>query len=152
MKSITSQLEHRILTAVIVVLGVLVPMTAVADDDVMDGTKVKIVKVVNGHELEGKLDSGQTVTVRVMGIDCPDGKPGKSAVKAAKSLLKKTVTLESTHTSFPLLQDNRGRLVAYVRTADGKDMAAAMLEKGQCTGAMWKVSHPRQIEYAQLSH
>ncbi len=130
----------------------LMPAICWAQDDVMHGAKMKVTSVVNGQEIQGVLENGQEVTVRIMGIDCPTGKAGKKALKIAKRLMKgKTVTLESTNEHFPLLLDNRNRLVAYVQLPNGEDLASSILEKGSCTGEMWSMNHPRQTEYATLS-
>lgn len=124
---------------------------AAQDLNVFDGTEFKVTKVVNGHEVEGKLDDGTRVTVRVMGIDCQSGSQGKSAQRQASKLLKKKkVTLEGTRPAFPLALDNHGRVVAYVRV-DDSDFSASMLEAGECTTATWNLPHPRGSEYASLS-
>jgi len=126
---------------------------AVAQDlNVFDGTEMEITKVVNGHEVEGQLEDGTNVTVRVMGIDCHSGSEGKKARRQASKLLKKKkVTLEGTRAAFPLALDNHGRVVAYVRV-DQTDFSASMLEAGQCTTATWNIPHPRRTEYASLSN
>lgn len=121
------------------------------DVDVQDGAEMTVTKVVNGHELQGKLEDGTRVTVRVIGLDCPDKTLGKAATNQAQKLLgKKKVTLESSQSMFPLAQDNYGRVVGYVRLSDGGDFAEQLLGAGQCTASTWNLPHPRKTTYASL--
>lgn len=116
-----------------------------------DGAQLRVTKIINGHEIQGKLDDGTRVWVRVVGMDCPDGKLGRPATKRASKLLTgKKVILESTQPMFPIAQDNHGRLVAYVRLGSGEDFAEETLRDGQCTAASWAMPHPRKTIYAGL--
>ena len=119
--------------------------------NVDDGSTFKANKFESGHEFEGKLEDGRRVKVRIVGLDCPEGRLGKDAKSAVQKLLKgKRVTLESTFPMFPLAQDNYGRLVAYVRLDDGRDLSAALLESGHCSAQTWSTPHPRQNLYAGI--
>ncbi len=143
--------------AFIIAVSLLLATTASAqssqgkDIDVQDGAELTVTKVLNGHELQGKLADGTRVTVRVIGLDCPDKTLGKTATAQAKKLLeKKKVSLESSQSMFPLAQDNFGRVVGYVRLQDGSDFAEQLLGAGQCTASTWSIPHPRKSTYASL--
>jgi len=121
------------------------------DVHVDDGAVMTVTKVVNGHEVQGRLSDGTRVSVRIVGLDCPDGNLGRAATqRASKLLTRKKVILESTQPMFPIAQDNYGRLVAYVRLDSGDDFAEETLRDGQCTAASWNIPHPRKTIYAGL--
>lgn len=140
----------RLLFAAIILFSI--PANATPPElNVDDGSMFKATKFESGHEFEGKLEDGKRVKVRIVGLDCPEGKLGKDAKAAVQRLLKgKRVTLESTFPMFPLAQDNYGRLVAYVRLDDGRDLSAALLESGHCSAQTWSTPHPRQNLYAGI--
>jgi endonuclease YncB( thermonuclease family) len=132
--------------------------------DPLAGRKAYVEKVVDGDTLKVRVDGGLRVTVRVLGIDCPeshanekcarDGRQGRKgcaeqvplgleASRRAAALLKhRTVTLEG-----PTKRDLYGRTLAYVRLPDGRDFGALMVKDGLCEDFGWKYPHPRMKEY-----
>ena len=132
--------------------------------DPLEGRKAYVEKVVDGDTLKVRVDGGRRVTVRVLGIDCPeshanekcarDGRQGRlgcdeqvplglEASRRAAALLKhRTVTLEG-----PTKTDLYGRTLAYVRLPDGRDFGAVMVQEGLCEDFGWKYPHPRMKEY-----
>lgn len=132
--------------------------------DPLEGRKAYVEKVVDGDTLTVRLDGGRRVTVRVLGIDCPeshandkcarDGRQGRKgcdeqvplgleASRRAAMLLKhRTVTLEG-----PIKTDLYGRTLAYVRLPDGRDFGALMVREGLCEDFGWKYPHHRMKEY-----
>lgn len=132
--------------------------------DSLAGSKAYVEKVVDGDTLKVRVDGGRRVTVRVLGIDCPeshanekcarDGRQGRKGCaeqvplgleasrRAAAVLKHRTVTLEG-----PTKRDLYGRTLAYVRLPDGRDFGALMVKEGLCEDFGWKYPHPRMQEY-----
>lgn len=122
-----------------------VPSIATADD-LTDSTEAKVIKIVSGDEFVVEVDK-KRVTVRVLGIDCN----GQSRAAATQLIGRKTIVLRSDKGFLPILQDQKGRYVAYVQTTDGDDFGAEMLKTKHCSTADWKIPHPRIQTYASLS-
>ena len=119
-----------------------------------NGEHAKIVEVQTGDTLSAELPSrdGQKVTIRVLGINCPDTRGGYAL--ANKKLLDEVVTLESDKSFLPILKDQNGNFVAYVRLDDGSDYGEMMISHGFCTDENWSIPHPRAEAYkeARLNH
>lgn len=132
--------------------------------DPFEDRRAYVDKVVDGDTLKVRLDGGQRVTIRVLGIDCPeshanakcarDGRQGrkgcaeqvpmglKASRRAAALLKHQAVTLEG-----PTKTDLYGRTLAYVRLSDGRDFGAVMVGEGLCEDFGWKYPHPRMKTY-----
>ncbi|MBP7124865.1 thermonuclease family protein [Myxococcota bacterium] len=124
---------------------------------------VRVVSVADGDTITVRGPEGKE-KVRVLGIDCPesshnakcerDGRQGRhgcdwqvprgvEAKRVARRLLEgRTVTLEG-----PFSRDPYGRLLAYVRLADGTDYGERMVREGHCEDFGWKYPHPRSNRY-----
>jgi micrococcal nuclease len=126
-----------------------------------------VARVVDGDTIV--LASSPPLTVRVLGIDCPEahanakcfrderegmgecraGLPrGRTAAARARELLAGgAVTLEPAKPGAKLAHDRYGRTLAYVRLADGRDFGLIMVSEGLCSDFGWKYKHPRGAEY-----
>jgi micrococcal nuclease len=124
---------------------------------------VTVRKVTDGDTIRVDGADGEE-KVRVLGIDCPesarnakcerDGRQGRhdcdwqvprgvEAKRIARELLEgQQVTLEG-----PFSRDPYGRLLAYVRMADGQDYGLRMVREGRCEDFGWKYPHPRAAQY-----
>jgi endonuclease YncB( thermonuclease family) len=135
-----------------------------------DGERVYVDKVVDGDTLEVRVPSadGKRVDVRLLGIDCPEshrnpkcrrqgrsGGPGCAeqiprglkAAKAAADLVKhETVRLEAGEGG-DLNRGHYGRILAYVRMQDGRDLGLTLIEQGLCRDYGHKYPHPRGEAY-----
>ena len=102
--------------------------------------EARIVRVIDGDTLKARLTTGQTLNVRLIGIDTPETrKPGTrvqcggpDATARVKKLayrngVGRTVTLRTDPTQD--LVDRFGRLLAYV-DAGGLDFGRAMISSG----------------------
>jgi len=138
--------------------------------DTADGQHAHVDKVIDGDTIKVRLLPGgdEKLTVRLMGIDCPeshknrkcqrDGKQGrkgcdwqvprglKAAKRAAKLLKQQTVTLECEG---PCKEGRYGRALRYVRLEDGRDFGLVMVEEGLCQDFGWKYPHPRMKQYIE---
>lgn len=126
-----------------------------------------VTRVVDGDTIV--LASSPPLTVRVLGIDCPEahanakcfrderagmgdcraGLPrGRAAAGRARELLASgAVTLEPGKPGAHLARDRYGRTLAYVRMADGRDFGLVLVTEGLCSDFGWKYPHPRRAEY-----
>lgn len=133
------------LTLFITLAVFLTPMTAWANDELQDGTELRIERV-NKHEITGKVN-GKRVKIRLMGVDCHT----KKSTKKIRKVAGKTVVLRSDKSFLPILKDNQDRYVAYVETKKGEDVGHALVKSGLCTGADWALSHPKKQLYASAN-
>jgi endonuclease YncB( thermonuclease family) len=135
-----------------------------------DGQKVYVDKVVDGDTLEVRVPAadGKRVDVRLLGIDCPEshknpkcrrqgrsGGPGCAeqiprglkASRAAADLVKhETVRLEAGEGG-DLNRGHYGRILAYVRMEDGRDLGLTLIRQGLCRDYGHKYPHPRGDAY-----
>ncbi|MFB6345800.1 MAG: thermonuclease family protein [bacterium] len=110
--------------------------------------------------------NNQYATVRVKGIDCPEASSGiekcgrggvvdlpcekqipiarRASAFAEEQLLNKTVKLES-YNNFN--RGNDGRILAYVRSPNGKDYGLQTIKKGYCNDSGRIYDHPRDETY-----
>jgi endonuclease YncB( thermonuclease family) len=124
-----------------------------------------VEKVVDGDTVQVRLGGeGKRVTVRVLGIDCPeshrnakcrrDGVQGRetcdqqvprgleAARRVAELVKQQRVILEGSSDKDPY-----GRLLAYIRLPDGRDLGEILIMEGLCEDFSWKYPHPRQDRY-----
>jgi endonuclease YncB( thermonuclease family) len=102
--------------------------------------KARVVRVIDGDTLKVKLATGQTVTVRLIGIDTPETvKPGTAVecggrdatARMKKLALRNGVGRSVTLTSDPTQDavDRYGRVLAYV-DGDGADFGRSLVSSG----------------------
>lgn len=95
----------------------------------------RVTRVVDGDTLKVRLDSGQTDTVRLIGIDTPEvyGEPecgGDEASDNMKRLAQgKRVILTSDPTQD--LRDRYDRRLSYVKLENGRSLELEQLKAGQ---------------------
>lgn len=128
---------------------------------------VPVARVIDGDTLV--VASSPPVTVRVLGIDCPElhanakcfrdereglgdcraGLPrGRAAATRARELVAgAAVTLEPARPGVELARDRYGRTLAYVRLPDGRDFGLVLVTEGLCSDFGWKYPHPRGGAY-----
>ncbi len=107
---------------------------------VYEGKRLRVQRVVDGDTLIVEQSDGRrpTTRVRLWGVDCPEmprpreGRAGEPFAKEATALARKLceeqfVELELQSHS---LHDRYGRLLAYVRLADGSLLNERLLEAG----------------------
>jgi micrococcal nuclease len=118
-------------------------------------TTARVVRVIDGDTLKVRLASGQTATVRLIGIDTPEtrkpGTPVECGGRDATARMKKlamrngtgrAVTLTSDPTQDAL--DRFGRLLAYVN--DGAvDFGRSMISAG------WAKTYVYRREFARVA-
>lgn len=102
--------------------------------------KARILSVVDGDTVKVKLASSKRITVRLIGVDTPETKPGapvecggKQATANMKRLALKGgrgrgVTLATDPTQHR--RDRYGRLLAYARVDSGRDLALEQIRAG----------------------
>jgi endonuclease YncB( thermonuclease family) len=102
--------------------------------------KARVVRVIDGDTLKVKLVTGQTVTVRLIGIDTPETvKPGtavecggrNATARMRKLALRNGVGRSVTLTSDPTQDavDRYGRVLAYVN-GGGADFGRSLVSSG----------------------
>ncbi|MFN8185221.1 MAG: thermonuclease family protein [Candidatus Nanopelagicales bacterium] len=131
-------------------------LCVVAAATLFTGLPVTIADASSGQKWAEAVD-GDTVQllngryVRLLGIDTPEvGQCGYDAAKARMTkLVKNPVRLVNRSG-----KDKYGRILAYLRTKDGRDIGTVMLSKGLAVarydsldGYPW---HPRQARYRAL--
>jgi micrococcal nuclease len=133
-----------------------------------------VEKVVDGDTLRVRLPQGKKLTVRILGIDCPEthrndkcekdarrGRPtceqqipwGRKATQAARGLIAgKEVILQCPG---ECTNGGYGRALRYVHVVDGKllgrkngyDFGLEMVREGLCRASRFKQGHPRFRKY-----
>jgi endonuclease YncB( thermonuclease family) len=99
----------------------------------------RVTRVVDGDTIKARALTGRRrrYTVRLLGIDAPQRRPAECAAITATRRLKRLtfvggrgrrVTLITDPTQ--PLRDRRGRLLAYVKRRDGKNLAGSQLRGG----------------------
>ena len=161
---------RKILAINLLVLVALVPDVHAKGPIPSESHKAHVERVYDGDTIKVRLlPQGRKLKVRLLGIDCPeshhnrkcerDGRQGrkgcdqqiplgKKATKRAKELLDgNNVKLESKKRDGKFKLDVFGRLLAYIRMADGRDFGLVMVKEGLCEDFGWKYPHPRGKEY-----
>lgn len=131
--------------------------------------KARVTRIYDGDSFEVRvLKSGRLVEIRTRGIDCPETSPdiqkcgpggvvdlpceeqvplGRRARSFARSrLLDRVVKLES-YKEFK--RDEYDRLLAYVRTPNGRDYGLLTVKEGYCNDSGKIFDHPRDETYRQ---
>jgi endonuclease YncB( thermonuclease family) len=150
----------------------LFPLAALAGPS---GQRAVVEKVVDGDTLRVRLTpGGGKLTVRILGIDCPEthhndkcekdhkrGRPscqqqipwGRKATQAARGLIAgKKVILQCPG---ECTNGEYGRALRYVQVVDGKllgrkngyDFGLEMVREGLCRASRFKKGHPRFAKY-----
>ena len=132
----------RILAIVAIVLAVgRWSEGASAPDDSRDsyeGKRAKIVRVVDGDTLRVRLRTGGEATVRLIGIDTPETKRPGTPVECGGPDATAHLERRASGAGWVMLDtdesqdvtDRYDRVLAYVRTRRGVDLAAAQLRAG----------------------
>lgn len=125
----------------------------------------KVHRVIDADTVVVTNIDGEKLTVRVLGLDCPEsrvnstcrraernGRPGceqqvprgRAATKRARQLLEsRGVEMECGVTC---KSDYWGRALRYLRVG-GRDYGLTMIREGHCQDYGWKYPHPRMREY-----
>jgi micrococcal nuclease len=165
--------KRRVSLAVLVVASALCALGAKKAPTVYDGTRGRVLSVADGDTFTLAVGGDDKVTVRLRGVDCPESKEndkcardgaqgrlgcaeqvplGKRATKVARTVLAgQTVTLESGSDSVQIDGDMYGRVLAYIRLDDGRDLGQILLEQGLCEDFSFKYPHPRQVLYKSVA-
>ena len=119
--------------------------------------KARVVRVIDGDTLKVKLATGQSATVRLIGIDTPETRKPGTAVQCggadATARMKKLaisngsgrrVTLTTDPTQDVV--DTYGRLLAYVN-AGGSDLGRSMVASGWAKVYVFKTDFRRVTTY-----
>ena len=119
--------------------------------------KARVVRVIDGDTLKVRLATGQSATVRLIGIDTPETRKPGTAVQCggadATARMKKlalrkgrgrsvTLTTDPTQDVF----DTYGRLLAYV-SAGGSDVGRSMVASGWAKVYVFKTDFRRVATY-----
>jgi endonuclease YncB( thermonuclease family) len=143
--------------ALLMSLVVAPPSAAESKLKVSEGHAARVILIKDGDTLVVRLQpTDKKLKLRVLGADCPEGPKradpsdlGQAATEAAKALLLgKDIKLESENGDGKYKHDRFGRLLAFVRLADGVDYGLKMIADGHCGDFSWKYPHPRSAEYA----
>ncbi len=127
-----------------------------------------VKKVTDGDTVVIRDSSGDNISVRIIGIDCPEARKnakcardakkggkdcatqaplGKIATDVAKELLlNKQVIL---HCDMECMKDHYGRRLHYIQLPGNVDYGLAMVDRGLCQEVSNDYPHPRQSEYQQ---
>lgn len=136
--------------------------------DLEESERVRVVEVLDGDTLVVRT-AGRKIRIRLLGIDCPEshvnpkcrrqgreGGPdceeqiprGKEATERAKSLVAgKSVRLESEDGDGDFERGGYDRLLAYVRTENGRDFGRVLISEGLCYDYGDTYPHPRHEAY-----
>lgn len=135
--------------------------------DAPAGALARVVRVVDGDTVEVRLlDGGGRLTVRLLGIDCPESRPndkcrragrrsgrgcdwqiphGRRAGRLAHEILeRRQVRLECGRRC---RRGGYGRALRYLRLEDGRDFGLEMVRRGLCRDYGHRYPHPRGQRY-----
>jgi len=131
-----------------------VPQTATADSPVLnEGELYRVTSIVDGDTIKVSMN-GQTETIRFIGIDTPETKDPRKPVqcygKEASSRMQhyaqsKNVRLEDDPSQGD--RDKYGRLLRYVYTEDGKNIAYYMIKEGYAHEYTYNKPYKYQTEF-----
>lgn len=145
------------------------PVEAKPSKHISQTLEVTVTHVADGDTFKALDKHGNSMTVRLLGIDCPESKHNQKCEKegkknpandcehqipkglkakelAIKTLEKVKVTLEGD-----LKIDVYHRTLAYVRLDDGKDFNLELVKLNLCKDWSDKYPHPRSKEYKKYS-
>lgn len=136
--------------------------------ELAEGERVRVVEVLDGDTLVVRAD-GNDLRIRILGIDCPEssvnpkcrrqgrqGGPGceeqipegKDATARARELVEdEVVRLESEEGNGHFGRGGYDRILAYVRTENGRDFGRVLISEGLCYDYGDKYPHPRHESY-----
>ncbi len=145
------------------------------DDESYDGEaalqKALVLKVIDGKTIKLRTVTGGgigEITVRVLGIDCPEShrnqkcrrdeeeglkgcdwqiQRGKMAAKYAEKLLMRRQMMVLLECGGKCSKDEAGKELRYIWMKDGRDFGLEMIQNGLCENYGWKYPHPRSEEY-----
>jgi endonuclease YncB( thermonuclease family) len=132
-----------------------------------EGALARVERVVDGDTVEVRLlDGGGRLTVRLLGIDCPESRPndkcrragrrggrgcdwqvprGRRAGRMAREILeRRRVRLECGRRC---RRGGYGRALRYLRLEDGRDFGLEMVRRGLCRDYGHRYPHPRGQRY-----
>ena len=142
-----------------------------SDVSLEEDAKVYVDKVLDGDTLIVRPTEGDSdrIRIRILGIDCPEshknpkcrrqGENGgptckeqiprglKAAKKVADLIKHEVVTLESRDGDGDFDRGGYGRILAYVRLSDGRDLGKFLVSQGLCRDYGDKYPHPRHDAY-----
>ncbi len=130
----------------------------------------KVIEVFDGDTLKVTLlNQNEVEIIRIKGIDCPEvamdidkcwsGEDlidipceqqvplGQRAAAYASARLAGEIVMLESYEGFK--EDDYGRTLAYVRTADGDDYGLTMIKKGYCKDYGIRYDHPRDDKYEE---
>ena len=129
-----------------------------------DRIPCKVVKVYDGDTFKCRLESGEEVKVRLIGIDTPESRRNRKAYRDAErsgKSVEEIVRLGKKATEFTRslippgtvvyletdvqLHDRYGRLLAYVYLPDGRMLNEVLVEEGYAT----VYTFPPNVKYAE---
>ena len=124
----------------------------------------KVVKVYDGDTFKCRLESGEEVKVRLIGIDTPESRRNRKAYRDAErsgKSVEEIVRLGKMASEFTKrlippgtvvyletdvqLHDRYGRLLAYVYLPDGRMLNEVLVEEGYAT----VYTFPPNVKYAE---
>jgi micrococcal nuclease len=117
----------------------------------------KVTKVVDGDTFDINV-SGQTVKVRMIGVDTPETVDPRKTVQCfgieasnmtKKLILDKTVTLKNDPTQG--ISDKFGRLLAYVYRDDGLFVNQYLIENGYAHEYTYSTPYQKQDDFKKYS-
>lgn len=130
----------------------------------LDKVPCKVVKVYDGDTFKCRLESGEEVKVRLIGIDTPESRRNKKAYRDAEKSgrsVEEIIRLGKKASEFTKrlippgtivyletdvqLHDRYGRLLAYVYLPDGRMLNEVLVEEGYAT--VYTV--PPNVKYAE---
>jgi len=130
----------------------------------LDRVPCKVVKVYDGDTFRCRLESGEEVKVRLIGIDTPESRRNRKAYRDAERSGKSVEEIirlgkkasEFTKRLIPpgtivyletdvQLHDRYGRLLAYVYLPDGRMLNEVLVEEGYAT----VYTFPPNVKYAE---
>lgn len=147
-------------------IGYLVGRPSPEPELPLNTLEVSCTGILDGDTIRVNLQE-QSLTVRMLGIDCPETKRGKkldqqvnalgltaSEVESYGKQARNRTASQTSNTTVRLVfpgspeqRDSFGRLLAYVEV-DGRDVGRSLLESG--LALEYPARHPRQAEYRAI--
>lgn len=142
-----------------------------ADLEIEEGDRAYVQKVLDGDTLQVRVlsDGARELRIRILGIDCPESHEnpkcrregaeggatcaeqipdGLRASRRAAELVKgEVVGLESGTGGGEFERGGYGRLLAYVRLSDGRDLGEVLIREDHCSDYGDEYPHPRHDRY-----
>jgi micrococcal nuclease len=128
----TTLTKSRIILTVFVLLSLLISFTDKAVAGVRDnsGDAARVLRVNDGDTVTVSIN-GRREKIRMIGIDAPEMGQGLWGEKAKKHLEDILYSSRNVYVEYDVeRRDKYGRILAYIRTADGRSVNAEMLRDG----------------------